>query len=230
MKVELDRRAMFAMLGAMTFGAAACGGGTKHAAATPTPVPAGRGSLPDTVMIVRHAEKPTGSGSPHGITEDGEKDKESLTVRGWTRAGALVELFAPRAADGTPAPLRPGLSRPATIFASNPGGDGSKRPQQTVTPLAQALSLSVDTRFTKGGEADLVAALPGAQGPVLIAWQHESIGAILDHLGAIDPAPPNSWPGARFDMVYVLTRQGDGWRFTQIPQLLLAGDSPAPIS
>ncbi|MEU7146040.1 histidine phosphatase family protein [Nocardia sp. NPDC046473] len=231
MQAKLDRRTMFAALGAgaMTIGLTACRGGAKPARATPTPVPAGVGALPDTVMIIRHAEKPTGSGGPRGVTEDGDKDNESLTVRGWTRAGALAELFAPRAGDGTPAPLRVGLSRPATIFASNPGGDGSKRPQQTVTPLAQALSVSVDTRFTKGQEAELVAALPGTRGPVLISWQHESIGAIVEHLGAVDPAPPKSWPGERFDMVYVFTRRGDGWGFTQVPEILLAGDSPTPI-
>ncbi|MVU82545.1 hypothetical protein GPX89_35610 [Nocardia sp. ET3-3] len=181
-------------------------------------------------MIIRHAEKPTGSGKPYGLTEDGEQDVESLTVRGWTRAGALVELFDPRNPDGSPAALRPGLLRPATIFASDPGAHGSKRPEQTVTPLAAALNVKIDQRFPKGQEAQLVSALAGAAGPVLISWQHENIVAILAQLNGIAPAPPKSWPDERFDIVYVFTRNGTGWTFTQIPQLLLAGDSPTPLA
>jgi hypothetical protein len=186
--------------------------------------------MPDVVMIIRHGEKPEGSGKPYGITDAGERDEESLTVRGWTRAGALAELFDPRGADGGAVAPRAGLSRPATIFASDPHSHGSKRPEQTVTPLAQALGVQVDVRFAKGQEADLVAALAGARGPVLIGWQHESIGAIIEHLGAVTPTPPQDWPGGRFDMVYVFTRNGDGWNFAQVPQVLLAGDSTKPIA
>lgn len=193
---------------------------------TPLPI----GSAPDVVMIIRHAEKPNDSGTPYGITEDGVQDVESLTVRGWTRAGALVGLFDPRTLDGNAAPLRPGLSRPAAVIASTPNGKGSKRPVETVTPLAAALGTQIDQRFAKGQEAQAIAALAGMAGPVLISWQHESIGALIAQLGAIDPAPPADWPGDRFDIVYVFTRQGSGWSFTQVPQLLLAGDSATPIS
>ena len=61
-----------------------------------------------TIMLVRHAERPTAAGvAPFGIDPMGDQDIASLTVRGWTRAGALVELFAP--ASGA---IRPGLVRP----------------------------------------------------------------------------------------------------------------------
>ncbi len=188
------------------------------------------GTSPDRVMIIRHAEKPDGSGTPYGITSDGEQDDKSLIVRGWTRAGALVELFDPRDAEAEPSATRAGIARPATIFAADPGKHGSKRPLETVTPLAQALGLRVDQRFSKGQEQDLVAALAGAQGPVLIGWEHESIEAIIDQMGTITPAPPKDWPGDRFDMVYVFDRDGAGWNFTQVPQMLLSGDSTTPIS
>ncbi|MFX0578886.1 histidine phosphatase family protein [Nocardia nepalensis] len=236
MNPQLDRRSMLGLTGAATLVPvlAACGGGKhKHekpvASATPVSPPPSAGALPDMVMIIRHAEKPNGSGTPYGITEAGERDEESLTVRGWTRAGALVELFDPRAAGGSAVPTRQGISRPATIFASSPGGHGSKRPQQTVSALAAALDLQVDLRFAKGQEADLAAALPGIRGPVLISWQHENIGVIIAHLGGIEPTPPKSWPDERFDVVYVFARNGNGWTFTQIPQLLLSGDLPTPI-
>ncbi|RJO79438.1 histidine phosphatase family protein [Nocardia panacis] len=187
--------------------------------------------MPGTVMIIRHAEKPSGSGKPDGITEAGEKDDKSLTVLGWNRAGALTALFDPRGSDGAPAPLRPHLVRPATIFASAPNGDGSKRPLQTIVPLAAALGLTPNQRFTKGQEAELVSGLAGATDPVLISWQHENIAAIVAHLGPVEPAPPTSWPGDRYDIVYVFNRAAptDRWNFTQVPQMLLAGDRPTPI-
>lgn len=226
------------MFGAVAAGAlasvlAACGGRHRRddatASATPVSAPPG-GTPPDTVMIIRHAEKPTGSPNALGITDAGEHDDESLTVRGWTRAGALVGLFDPRASDGTPLATRAGIGRPATIFAADPKSHGSKRPEETVAPLAQALGVPVQTPFPKGHEADLVTALAAARGPVLIAWEHENIAAIIEHMGVVKPTPPKDWPGDRFDVVYVFTRSGDGWTFTQVPQLLLAGDSASPIA
>ena len=45
------------------------------------------------IMLVRHAEKPGEPPPPHGVDPAGEKDKDSLIVRGWQRAGALACLF-----------------------------------------------------------------------------------------------------------------------------------------
>ena len=75
------------------------------------------------IMLIRHAEKPLHpSSSPHGVNPDGQEDPHSLTVTGWIRAGALVELFAPSRGD-PPAELR----RPDTIYASAHAGGHSKR-------------------------------------------------------------------------------------------------------
>jgi len=85
---------------------------------------------PKRFMFIRHAEKPgvPGDGKGGGVQPDGSQDGESLTVRGWQRAGALVQFFA-----------RPEL-KPGVIFASGLGhGSKSKRPMQTVTPLADLL-------------------------------------------------------------------------------------------
>jgi hypothetical protein len=64
-----------------------------------------------------------------------------------------------------------------------------------------------------------------------VSWEHEHIPAIIARLGQVTPRPPGSWPGDRFDIVYVFTRtaSGSGWDFSQVPQMLLAGDSPDPI-
>lgn len=174
----------------------------------------------DTILVIRHAEKPVDSSAPYGVDEDGERSDGSLTVRGWTRAGALVELFAP----GGGQQVRAGLVRPTTVYASKPNGDKSQRPSQTVTPLAARLGVPLHTPYAKGQEQALVAAITGLRGATVVSWQHEEIPAIATGLGAVTPAPPAQWPDDRFDVVWVFTRTPGGWAFSQVPQLLLAGD------
>jgi broad specificity phosphatase PhoE len=185
------------------------------------------GQFADTrmIMVIRHAEKPLEpSGSPHGVNPDGREDPHSLTVTGWIRAGALVELFAPSRGD-PPAELR----RPDTIYASAHAGGHSKRSMQTVSPLAARLGLQVVKRYAAGDEARLTKEVSIRPGATLIAWHHEALNRISRHLGQVDPNPPDYWPPDRFDVIWTFTRDGDGWRFSQIPQLLLPGDLPYPI-
>ncbi|SFW86373.1 hypothetical protein [Amycolatopsis australiensis] len=184
------------------------------------PAPAG-GTL---IMIIRHAEKPAGSGTPQGIDVDGNADPHSLTVAGWTRAGALVELFAPGAGS-----VRAGLGRPTAIYAAGGTGGEGRRPRETVSPLAARLGLPVTTTFAKGGETALAAEAARRSGVTLISWQHEEIPALTEAFGTVNPAPPHKWPDNRFDIVWILAPAGAGWSFTQVPQLLLAGDSADPI-
>lgn len=225
----MQTRRAFLMTGvasaALLVAGCAATGETRGAAAAPAAASAApdAGAAP-MVMIIRHGEKPDGSG-PQGVLPSGAVDDHSLTVAGWTRAGALVGLFDPRGTSG-PLPLRPGLARPAAVMAANPDG-ASKRPAQTVTPLAAALGATLDTGLAKGQEKELAARLAAVTQPTLVAWEHESIPAIVAHLGAVDPAPPSSWPGDRFDLVWCFTPRGDGsFAFAQVPQLLLAGDGP----
>jgi len=171
------------------------------------------------IMLIRHAEKPNGDGGP-GLMPDETQNPEALTALGWTRAKALVGLFAPAGAPRAP------LARPASLFAS---GSQSLRPMQTIAPLAAALNLPITT-FRKGQEAELVAAVKLAEGPALVSWQHEAIPEIATLiLGRADGVPP-IWPGHRFDLVWVFDLgAAGGWSFVQTPQLLLPGDSAKPI-
>jgi broad specificity phosphatase PhoE len=171
------------------------------------------------IMLIRHAEKPNGDA---GLMPDGTENPKALTTLGWTRANALVGLFAP-ANEALP---RPPLARPASLFAS---GSESLRPRQTITPLAAALNLPVAT-LPKGQEPGLVAEVKAAQGPALVSWQHEAIPEIATLIqGRADGVPPFR-PGHRFDLVWVFDLNADGtWSFTQAPQLLLPGDSAKPI-
>jgi broad specificity phosphatase PhoE len=187
----------------------------------------GNGQAPNTRMIIliRHAEKPLHpSGSPHGVDPEGREDPHSLTVTGWIRAGALVELFAPSRGE-PPAELR----RPDTIYGSAHAGGHSKRSVQTVTPLAARLGLEVIKRYAAGDEAQLTREISRRPGITLVAWHHEAIHKIAEHLGEANPTPPRHWPHDRFDVIWTFTPDGDGWRFSQIPQLLLPGDLPYPI-
>jgi hypothetical protein len=178
------------------------------------------------IMLIRHAEKPLHpSGSPHGVDPDGRHDPHSLTVTGWIRAGALVELFAP-SHGGSSAQLR----RPDTIYASAHAGGHSKRSLQTVGPLAARLGLEVVKRYGAGDEAHLVKEISARPGATLIAWHHEALHGIGRHLGEVDPSPPGYWPADRFDLVWTFTPDEHRWRFAQVPQLLLPGDLPYPIA
>jgi hypothetical protein len=209
------------------FGAAAAGSVVAIAGAgAATASPAARASEADTIMLIRHAEKPTGSGTPYGITADGVQSDGSLTVQGWTRAGALVELFAPAAGVS----LRAGLSRPGAVYAAKPNGDKSQRPSQTVTPVAARLGVTPHMPYAKGDEKALVAELTGLHGSTLVSWQHEQIPDIVASLGSVSPTPPGQWPDDRFDVVWVFTRTATGWAFNQVPQLLLQGDLDTVIS
>lgn len=205
------------------------------------------------IIIIRHAEKPDGTpGSPVGVTVDGVDDKDSLTVQGWQRAGALAEFFSP--ANTGLAAL--GLAVPDVILASDdhkhpsgaaspPAGSSpeegshSKRPIETVTPLAAKLGKSIDSSdYWLGDEQALVKGAIASAGVVLICWQHEHIPTIANLLiPPPNPIPshwpvPQKWPGSRYDVVWVFAATGESqesWSFSQVPQNLLAGDINAPI-
>ncbi|MDQ1128923.1 hypothetical protein [Microbacterium sp. SORGH_AS_0888] len=202
---------------------AGCASGTSPDVAAEGTSPGNAGPL---VMLIRHGEKPDDGGTL-GVLPSGAADDHSLTVTGWTRAGALVDLFDPRTAAG-PVPVRTGLSRPAAVIAANPAG-ASRRPAQTVAPLAAALGVTLATDLAKGQEKDLAERLRRVTSPTLVSWEHEAIPAIVAHLGAVDPAPPDAWPDDRFDLVWCFAPNGGGsWSFAQMPQLLLAGDRSTP--
>jgi hypothetical protein len=179
------------------------------------------------IMIIRHAEKPPASGKPFGVTVEGDQDVESLTIEGWQRAGALACLFAP-----TRGPLQaPELATPSFLFASqSKSGGGSERPVETITPLASKLALTIKTH--KKSDTDKVAADAMACGGIaLISWQHELIPSIANVIVGNQTTVPQSWPGSRFDVVWVfdLDTSSNTYAFSQVPQSLLAGDLPDSI-
>jgi len=182
-------------------------------------------------MVIRHAEKANTQAVPkqHGININGEKDDESLIPRGWQRAGALVNFFAPRSGSCVTH-----ITTPQYLLAADPGKDDqhSERPEETITPLSQQLDLNIDTSFHKKDFATMVTAAKQQNGIVLIAWQHQDIPEIGNAIMGDQTSVPQKWPGNRFDIVWVfdLDKTSGKYKFTQVTQQLLPGDTSNPIS
>ena len=197
-----------------------------------------------TIFIVRHAEKPGGNWPGPGLTVDGEQNKKSLAVRGWQRAGAWAALFSGGRGGSEYPP-------PTAIYASNPDKDAaadpkketadaksqapSRRPYETVLPLAQRLEIVVKLNFTQGEEQGLAEQLRAERGVVLVSWEHKAIVAdLLPALlgGQEISGVPKSWDPDRFDVVLRLDRAAAGapWQFRQFFPRLMSGDSDTPLS
>jgi hypothetical protein len=181
------------------------------------------------VMIIRHAEKPVGQ--ILGINESGVEDSSSLIPQGWQRAGALVSLFG---ASSGPLPT------PSYLFAPNVFGSGtSERPFETITPLAAKLAIAINAnpaadnpgQYASTDYAAMVSVALGCQGVVLIAWEHEDIPSIANLLLGNSTTAPQTWPSARFDVIWIfdLNPATNTYTFSQAPQLLLHGDLASPI-
>ena len=182
------------------------------------------------IFVIRHAEKP--SNELQGVNEQGTNDEKSLIPRGWQRAGALATFF------GSPK----GLTPPARIYTSDPEkekvaphdkiGSNSKRPLETVTPLAAKLNVVPVVTYAKGDEAALIAEVANFNDTTLICWQHEAIPQIASLIMGSADGIPTPWPSDRFDVVWSFTREDttEPWIFSQICQQLLAGDGPQAIS
>jgi hypothetical protein len=186
-------------------------------------------SLPASISLIRHAEKQLGDGPPHGVMVDGSPDPESLTPRGWQRAGALVGLFLPRA-DQLGVAILP---TPTRLFACEVGPHShSRRPLETLLPLSERLGLRLDEPFLQDELDQLFEVIRGCDGHVLVAWEHKRLPLIAARLVGNGATVPQTWPDDRFDLVWVFEPDPNagGLELRQVPQLLLAGDRAEPIA
>ena len=179
-------------------------------------------------MLIRHAEKPDRDGEPLGVTEKGHPNKEALAVRGWQRAGGLANLFAPT--DGHF--QHRALAEPQFLFASKPlRRKGSRRPIQTIRPLAHKLNIDISSDFERAEYESMLEDVFSCKGVVLVCWQREYIPQIAAHILGNGSKVPTDWPEDRYDIVWVFDLAGSSGRYTfkQVPQKLLSGDSGSPI-
>ncbi|MCA1576685.1 MAG: hypothetical protein LC794_04895 [Acidobacteria bacterium] len=180
------------------------------------------------IILLRHAEKPAKDKEPYGVTPNGEHSKESLSVRGWQRAGALTNLFAPANRHIQHA----SLAKPQFLYASKPvRRKGSRRPIETITPLAEKLALKINSDFQRSEFEDMIEEVVALKGVVLICWQREYIPDIASLILDSKKIAPRDWPEDRFDLFWVFNLQGASsrYRFKQVPQKLLGGDSTTPV-
>lgn len=187
-----------------------------------------------TLYIIRHAEKPDKDKPElgNGFTHKGNKDPESLIIQGWQRAGAWTALFGAKLGGAA-------YLTPQAIFAASPDITSddptvSRRPYETVLSLAARLGLGKpNVSFAKGQEEQLVAALLGLSGVVLVAWEHKAIiDDILPKLPVSNEAAlPPRWSGKRFDVVLRFDRAEGAtpFVFTELFPCLMPGDSTQPV-
>ena len=174
-------------------------------------------AAPAQVMIIRHGEKPA--------------QGNELNEAGFQRAKALVKFFETDASVTR-------YGTPAAIYAMAPkNSDGSVRAIQTVTPLADALELTINEFYTRDQVNELVkdimenADYKGRM--VLVCWEHKvivNIAAALAAYGGSDQSVQNSlpasWNGDAFDRVWILNFAKDKVvSFQDMPQRLMPGDS-----
>ena len=179
------------------------------------------------IMLMRHAEKPDKDFAPFGVSRKGERNKESLQVRGWQRAGALIGLFAHPNGDVAPA-----LAKPHFLYASKPlRRRGSRRSLQTLAPLSEKLGLEINIAFPRFEFEEMLDDVYKRKGVVLICWQREYIPEIALKILGDRKVVPAIWPEDRYDMIWVfdLDHKTDRYHFKQVPQKLLAGDLTTPI-
>lgn len=177
------------------------------------------------VLLIRHAEKPTPDDAVQGVDEAGRPDANELSVLGWQRAGALAALLSSQQQ------LQElGLERPRHLFAPCPTSDApSARSVRTLQPVADVLQLPISLDFTLDDEPALARAAAALDGCVLIAWQHERLPRLAAALAGAADGLPAEWPTDRYDLIWAFDRTGGGWRFWQVPQMLLAGDKASLI-
>ncbi len=182
--------------------------------------------MPTKIMLIRHAEKPSDAPPPHGVTPHGTHDAKALSVRGWTRAGALAMLLAPTGGTFQ----EPRLESPNWVFAMGIGkGSESSRPQDTVAPLLDKLGKSARSNFLfiKEQEKDMIAAVLDREGVVLVCWEHDKLAIAAQHIpmSAENTTPlPKEWDKERFDLIWVFDERADGYVFAEVLQRALGGD------
>jgi hypothetical protein len=163
-----------------------------------------------TILIIRHAEKPD--------------DGHGLSVEGKARAEAYVKYFQDYRLGGQPLRL--------DYLVAADDSEHSHRSRLTLEPLAAAIGLKPDLRFSARKPRALTAELRSRfhGKTILICWHHSEIPELLEGLGA-NPKwllPHGEWPAQQFSWMLELRFDQEG-RLTKgqtkrIKEHLMPGD------
>jgi phosphohistidine phosphatase SixA len=147
------------------------------------------GSGPSRLVILRHAEK------------TGEKSDPHLSLPGRKRAERLVAYI--------PATF----GRPDFLIAARTS-NRSRRPVETLEPLAAALSLEIDAKLDDSDVDELIEVLRDKkryQGKVgVISWRHSDMPELAHKLGEGSNVVPEHWDAADYTSIVDITFPGDG--------------------
>lgn len=180
-------------------------------------------SAPLTIVFVRHGEKPGDDGPPHGINDQGQHDPHGLSVRGWTRAGALAGLLAHGPFDDYPH-----VVAPERILATKPSHEArSRREVDTAHPLGRRLGIRVEDDHGHGDEEAVRDEILRSPRPTFVVWHHGTLGHLVRSFPIANrDSVPAHWPEDRYDLFWVLSRSAgeSAYTFTSLGQRLLDGD------
>ena len=151
-----------------------------------------------TILLVRHAEKP--------------KSGPGLAASGQARAQAYAAYFQNYSRNAQPLKLN-------FLFAAA-DSSASHRPRLTITPLAQALGLKINTKHLdkdyRAVAQDILQNAKYDASNILICWHHVYILQLARALG-VTPGllPPQSnwptkWPGTVFGWLLQLCYDAQG--------------------
>lgn len=152
-----------------------------------SPFPPGTG--PARLIVLRHAEKSGDRRDPH------------LSLTGRRRAEQLVG-YVPAT-----------FGQPHFLIAARTS-NRSRRPVETLEPLAAALGLEVRAKFDDKDSARLIETLRDKQrhrGKLgVICWRHSGLPKVLQALGAAPGTFPTSWDDNDYTTIVDITFPGNG--------------------
>jgi phosphohistidine phosphatase SixA len=164
---------------------------------------------PAEIILLRHAEKPDDDFNTH------------LSERGKQRALALADFL-------TKNPALTNHGAPVMLFATRiTSVTHSRRPLETLEPLAQRLNLGIQTIFPAAEYKSLarqVLTNPALDGKtIVICWVHDYLPELALALGV--KANALRWKANVFDRLWLITWNGEKVKWKDLPQHLLAGDA-----
>jgi phosphohistidine phosphatase SixA len=152
---------------------------------------------PATILLMRHAEKPTDKRDPH------------LSDKGRARAERLAAYIPEK------------FGKPDALFAAA-DKPGSRRPRETLEPLAAATGTALrhDVPETRGTAfAQELRSGPRHDGArVVVAWRHKALPGLARALGAKagECQCPDPWPDGLYDLILRFDYDGAEPRVTAV--------------
>lgn len=165
-------------------------------------------AMPSRVLLIRHGEA--------------AEHSNGLSLRGKTRAAALVPYILET-------DYLQDFGHPIALIAHQPNQvEPSRRPIETLQPLAKDLGIGVNTTFTHDAwenMVDFVKTNPAYEGKtVLICWGQKNMSLIAERFG-VSPRPL-PWPTETYDRVWIIDFiPGGKETIRNFPMRLIYGDS-----